>query len=124
MHGYWVFGQGYLVNPEVQAYDKVFPHAHNSYLASLRDGGLIGLALLMATLGVALWWSFKLYRQQGNRIYLALLLYSMACISMDFDRLLTQPKELWLYYWLPIGLIMAAYPNSGNSNAEFGQSKA
>ena len=31
---------------------------------------------------------------------------------MDFDRLLTHPKELWFYFWLPIGLIMAAYPNT------------
>ncbi len=123
MHGYWVLGHGYLVNEEVQAYGKIFDHAHNSYLASLRDGGLIGLALLLAILGVALWWSAKLYRQQGNRLYLALLLYSMACISMDFDRLLTQPKELWLYFWLPIGLIMATYPNFRNNKAELGHAK-
>ena len=123
MHGYWVFGHGYLVNEQVQAYGKIFDHAHNSYLASLRDGGLIGLVLLLAILGVALRWSVELYRQQGNRLYLALLLYSMVCISMDFDRLLTQPKELWLYFWLPIGLIMATYPNSGNNKAELSHAK-
>jgi len=111
MQGYWIFGHGYLVNQEVHAYNRVFDHAHNSYLASLRDGGIPGLALLLAFLFVALRWSISLYKQQGNRLYLALLLYGMACITMDFDRLLTQPKELWLYFWLPVGLIMAAYPN-------------
>jgi O-antigen ligase len=118
MQGHWLLGYGYLVNEEVQAYGKVFDHAHNSYLASLRDGGLPGLALMLAFLGVALWWSVSLYREKGNRIYLALLLYSMTCIAMDFDRLLTAPKELWLYFWLPIGLIMAAYPHNCSKGSE------
>ena len=112
MQGYWAFGHGYLVSQDVQAYNKVFDHAHNSYLASLRDGGILGLTLMLAFLSVALWWSLGLCRKQGNRIYLALLVYGMTCIAMDFDRLLTQPKELWLYFWMPVGLIMAAYPNA------------
>ena len=28
---------------------------------------------------------------------------------MDFDRLLVQPKEMWLYLWLPLALVSAAY---------------
>jgi O-antigen ligase len=110
MQGHWWFGHGYLVNPEVAAYDKTFNHAHNAYLASLRDGGLVGLALLVAILAVALVWAFRLYRERGERIYLALLLFGMTCIFMDFDRLLVHPKELWLFFWLPVALIMAASP--------------
>lgn len=124
MQGHWLFGRGYLVNEKVQAYGKVFDHAHNSYLASLRDGGLPGLALMLAFLGVALWWSASLYKDKGNRIYLALLLYSMTCIAMDFDRLLTAPKELWLYFWLPIGLIMAAYPHNCSKGLELDYEKS
>jgi hypothetical protein len=33
----------------------------------------------------------------------------MTCIAMDYDRLLVHPKELWLFFWLGIGLTMAAY---------------
>lgn len=110
MSGYWVFGQGYLVDPKVDAYGRTFAHAHNAYLASLRDGGLIGLALLFALLAVAGVWGLRLFRERGERIYLALLLYGMTCIFMDFDRLLVHPKELWLFFWLPVALIMAVYP--------------
>ena len=124
MQGHWLLGQGYLVNEKVQAYGRLFDHAHNSYLASLRDGGLPGLALMLAFLGVALCWSVSLYRERGNRIYLALLLYSMTCIAMDFYRLLTQPKELWLYFWLPIGLIMATYPNARSEASELDYEKS
>lgn len=110
MQGHWLTGQGYLVEPAVVAYDQTFNHAHNAYLASLRDGGLIGLALLLAILGLAAYRAAQLYRQRGERIYLALLLYGMTCTFMDFDRLLVHPKEIWLFFWLPIALIMAVYP--------------
>jgi len=110
MEGHWWFGRGYLVDPAVAAYDKTFSHAHNAYLASLRDGGIVGLALLLGILAVATLWALRLYWQRGERIYLALLLYGMTCIVMDFDRLLVHPKEIWMFFWLPIALVMAAYP--------------
>jgi len=109
MQGYWWFGHGYLVDPRVHAYGRVFSHAHNAYLASLRDGGLVGLALLLAILAVATLWAWRLFRDRRERIYLALLLYGMACIAMDYDRLLIEPKEIWLFFWLPVALTMAEY---------------
>jgi len=110
MQDNWWFGHGYLIDPHVPAYGKLFDHAHNSYLATLRDGGLTGLALLLTILVVAAYWAWRLYQQRGERIYLALLLYGMTSIAMDYDRLLVQPKEIWLFFWLPVALIMAAYP--------------
>tara|TARA_R110001599_G_scaffold353884_2_gene602357 strand:+ start:42707 stop:43882 length:1176 start_codon:yes stop_codon:yes gene_type:complete len=110
MQGHWWLGHGYLTDTQVNAYNMVFSHAHNSYLATLRDGGLVGLALLIAILAVALHWAWGLYRQRGERIYLALILYGMTSVAMDYDRLLVHPKEIWLFFWLPVALIMAAYP--------------
>jgi len=109
MDGHWLFGRGYLVNPRIDAYGYTFDHAHNGYLASLRDGGLVGLLLLLSVLAISVLWAIRLYRASGQRLYLALLLYGMTVILMDFDRLLVHPKELWLFFWLPIALIMASY---------------
>ncbi len=111
MDGHWLSGYGFRSDTTVAAYGKVFSHAHNGYIASLRDGGLLGLALMLFILVVALLWSVRLLRSRGERIYLALVLYAMTCIAMDFDRILTAPRELWLFFWLPVALTMAAYPN-------------
>ncbi len=111
MPGHWLLGHGYLADPHVSAYDRVFNHAHNSYLATLRDGGLVGLILLLVLLGTALVQAVGLLRSRGERLYLALLLYGMTCIFMDFDRLFVHPKEMWLYLWLPVALVAAAYPH-------------
>ena len=109
IQGHWLLGRGSLVNPEVSAYEQIFNHAHNGYLATLRDGGLIGLTLLLIILGLAAFRAARLYRATRERIYLALLLYGMTCIAMDFDRLLVHPNELWLFFWAPIALTMTAY---------------
>jgi O-antigen ligase len=82
----------------------------------LRDGGLPGLALLLALLGIAVMQAWRTFRERGERLYLALLLYGMACIAMDFDRLLVHPKEMWLYLWLPLALVVATYPRRANAN--------
>jgi O-antigen ligase len=107
----WIFGRGLLVDTGVFAYDKEFTHAHNSYIATLRDGGWLGLFLLLLVLGVALVWATRMARERGERIYLAMILYAMTCIAMDYDRLLIGPRELWLFFWLPLALTMAAYPH-------------
>jgi len=41
----------------------------------------------------------------------------MTAIVMDFDRLLVHPKEIWLFFWLPIALIMAVYPKGDDPGA-------
>jgi O-antigen ligase len=108
---HWVFGRGLLSDTEVFAYEKVFDHAHNSYLSTVRDGGLSGLLLLLVVLAVALVWAARLARERGERIYLAMILYAMTCIAMDYDRLLIGPREIWLFFWLPLALTMATYPH-------------
>jgi len=47
MQGYWWFGHGYLVDPRVPAYGRLFDHAHNAYLATLREA----MGLTQAELG-------------------------------------------------------------------------
>ncbi|MEM0953511.1 MAG: O-antigen ligase family protein [Pseudomonadota bacterium] len=110
MQGHWLLGHGYLSDPRVSVYGKVFDHAHNGYLASLRDGGLVGVVLLALVLGTALFQAVRIALMNGERLYLAMLLYGMTCITMDFDRLLVHPKELWLFFWLPLALLVAVYP--------------
>ena len=115
MQGHWFVGVGLLSDTTVAAYDRSFSHAHNAYLATLRDGGLVGLSLLLSMLAVAVFWAWRLYRQRGERLYLALLLQAMVFVTMDFDRLLVHPKELWLFFWVPFALVMAVYPAADNT---------
>jgi hypothetical protein len=112
------FGHGYLVDTSVYVNSTKFIVAHSSYLATLRDGGCIGLCLLLSLLGYAGWSAFRLARESGNYVLLALLLYGMICMAPDGDRLLTRPREQWLFLWLPLALIMAQ-PGSHSERSRY-----
>jgi hypothetical protein len=75
---------------------------------------VVGIGLLLAALTTALFQAVTIFRVRGERIYLALLLYGMACIFLDFDRLLVHPKEMWLFLWAPIALVMATHAHRDN----------
>jgi len=100
-----LFGAGYLTPTEVQVGNRSFVHAHSAYLATLRDGGVVGLALLVGVLVMALRCALSRDRRRGYWFYSALLVYAVLCAVPDLDRLLTRPKEPWLFFWLPLALL-------------------
>ncbi|HYQ91144.1 MAG TPA: O-antigen ligase family protein [Candidatus Competibacteraceae bacterium] len=103
-----IWGHGYLANTTIHLNTgEEFNEAHSSYLAMLRDGGIIGLSILLTMLGYACWQALRFAKQTGNYILPALLIYSMSCIVPNDDRLLTRPREQWLFLWLPLALILA-----------------
>ncbi len=101
------FGHGYLSDRSVSVASIQFMVAHSSYLATLRDGGFVGLAILLSLLGYACWSALCIGRESGNYRLLALLIYGMACMLPDGDRLLNRPREEWLFLWLPLALVLA-----------------
>lgn len=113
MDGHWLFGKGSLTPTAVTIGARSFPHAHSSYLATLRDGGLFGLALFAAMLVTALATAVRSYRERPQ--LLALLVFAFLCVTPDSDRLLSRPKEYWLFFWLPV-LLLFALPGRRQQN--------
>lgn len=100
-------GHGYCSDNTVSASGVLFVHAHSAYLTAARDGGLIGLVLLILLLAQALRDAVVKLRLAGDPVALALVVYAAICLFPDTDRLLTPPKEAWLYFWLPVAFAWA-----------------
>jgi O-antigen ligase len=106
-----VLGHGILSDssippmPDVPKMEKGFPHTHSSYLATLRDGGAIGFALLAALLAAIFAAAVRWYKRYGDASGIALLVFVLLVIAPIRDRLITKPREVWLYFWLPIILV-------------------
>ena len=83
-------------------------HVHNSFLAALRDGGVIALGLLLMTLVYGSWRAFKADEGRSGLLLLSLLVFAIVCMLTDQDRLVTRPRELWIILWLPLLLVMIA----------------
>lgn len=107
----WLFGKGFLSAPGTTVAGKYIVehgHAHSQILATFRDGGLIAIVLLFLLWGGALWQAGKLYIK-GESLLFALLVCGFLCLIPYQDRLITRPREHWLYFWLPISLVVAYY---------------
>jgi len=103
-----LFGHGQCTAMHLPTSTLVYTHPHNVYLASAWYGGLPGLLLLLAVLIGALKQALAWRGRYQDALYLALLLYTAAAISVDFGSVITRPREPWLYFWLPLSLAIGA----------------
>ena len=107
-----VFGNGYqsefLLMPS--GGKDVANWAHNALLATLRDGGAVGLILHLLVLATATLAASRLARKNGDPIYLILIVFGFICMTADTDLLITRPRELWIIFWLPLAMILAQGP--------------
>ena len=110
------FGYGYLSDTSVTVVGGRFQHAHSSYLGFLRDGGLAGLVIFLAM--VAGFARHIVQRGCGKAAYLIpLLVFALAVIAPDVDRLIVRPRELWLFFWWPLALYLGMNQAGEDSEA-------
>jgi len=103
-----LFGNGFqkelLVTPSGELAGESY--AHNTFLASFRDGGITGLLLYLFIMGTAIRIAVQHIRKHKDPIYLTLLAFGLICMSADTDQLITRPRELWIIFWLPLALLV------------------
>lgn len=77
-------------------------HSHNSWLDIMRFGGLIGLGLSLWHLAAC----FRNWRRYHEYTHVYLW-FIFGCLSAFTNGkcLLSSPGWIWLYYWMPAGLI-------------------
>ena len=102
------FGHGYLAyRPTIDMVTERTMLAHNAFLATLRDGGVLGLMLLLAMLSYGLWRAFCLGRRRQDYTVLAVMIFALFCITVSSDRLIERLEVEWLLVWFPLGLAVA-----------------
>ena len=105
-HLWW--GQGYFCDTLALKIDGLdMQHAHNAYLATLRDGGLIGFALLFGVVAAAVQRAWRQAQASQRYLNLALIGYGALAVFFDNDRLVDNPEELWVFFWYPLCRIIA-----------------
>jgi hypothetical protein len=103
------FGHGLVKQWELISPALPYREAHSAFVGTFRDGGLTGLSLLLAVIGYATVAAARQSRLQpvhGHRS-LALIGFLVICILANDERLLIRPQELWLYFWLPLAIVIA-----------------
>jgi O-antigen ligase len=80
-------------------------HPHDVYLATTLYGGLVALILLLSAIALAIREGCSATRR-GEPAWLLVLLFGLLCMLTDGDRLLHAPRAIWVYFWLPIGVLI------------------
>lgn len=102
------FGYGYQPTPILwpDGRPSILNYAHSGFLSTLRDGGLIGLALLLAVYGFAVRTALSMVFKSHRARYLSLFVFGLVCVLVDSDQMVTRPRELWVIFWLPLACLM------------------
>ncbi len=79
-----------------------YNHTHNIYLGTLVKTGIVGFALFMSILFVALRRSLSLIVLHGNYIPFALLVFGSIFGLVDFGGYYVNLGTEWLVFWIPI----------------------
>jgi O-antigen ligase len=104
-----VFGHGYqkVIVLAKNGTQSTVNYAHSAFLSTLRDGGLVGLLLLLLVYVFALRSALKMALAERNSLYLCLFMFGLVCVLVDVDQIVTRPRELWVILWLPLACLMA-----------------
>lgn len=104
-----IFGNGYQTEflAHIPNSTTVLNSTHNTFLATARDGGLVGLGLQLLVITSAFRAGLKALITDNNPIYLVLLILGLLCMLTATDQIITRPRELWVIFWLPLALLLA-----------------
>jgi len=101
-----IFGKGLSTHAKfVMKNDKIVNHTHNVYLGMILYGGLVGLMLLLSLLFLALLNSISYFIHHNEITFLVLIIFAAICMLTGEDKIITHPDAIWVFFWLPLGLL-------------------
>jgi O-antigen ligase len=102
-----VFGHGLVSPVSIEAGGEMFETVHNAYLQVFWQGGVVGLCLFLVLLALAFRNAWSWGVKQRDYTIFCMLLFT-ACIMMTgVDTLIDRPRDQWMLFWLPLGLLLA-----------------
>jgi O-antigen ligase len=103
-----LFGHGMLMEFRCNMSDgTLISRTHNIFLAAWLYGGIVGLSLLIAFIIKSVWISMHYSFVKNNCIYISWLIFSLICMSTGNHNVISNPHPIYLFFWMPLGLISA-----------------
>ena len=120
------FGHGLTADPRAELLSgRIKVHPHSVVIGTLLYGGIVGLLLLLAVVISTLWQAFGNTNNPIKLLLASMALYGALCIVLNGNMLIHHVKPFWLFFWFPIGLVMASklpdYPLPDDSSIPNGR---
>jgi O-antigen ligase len=109
IRAHFFFGNGVLAKFSYPLSDggPLIGSPHNLYLSLWFYGGFIAVSLLMLLIVRSIWLGLNLFIRYDNFIPGLLLTYGLICVITGSGKAINHPDPLYLYFWMPFGLLMA-----------------
>jgi O-antigen ligase len=91
-----------------QGISSTLNYAHSLSLSTLRDGGVVGLLLLLTVYFCAVRAGLRRAHIGRGALYLSLFCFGLLVVLVDTDQAITRPRELWIIFWLPLACLIAS----------------
>ena len=99
-----LFGKGQL-DPGHLTYESLtFLHPHSLLVSTLYFGGLLGLTLLLLTMGITIRQLLLARHDEQRSLAIGLVTFSYSVLLLDGAEVLTKVDFLWLIFWLPVSI--------------------
>ena len=102
---YWI-GLGIYTPDDFLIDGVVFQHPHGLYIATLYQGGLIGLTLFLLLIGCVLSVLWQNYSNQDAKLGLGVLGVALPAFLLDGYELVDKIGSTWLLFWLPVAIAL------------------
>jgi len=104
----WVIGGGALTEqPFIFIVDSELRGAHNLYLSTAEQVGVIGLLLFVTIIAWAAWRLLGQLDRAAARLGFSLLVTGCVLFVFNGDRLIDKISLVWFVFWLPVAIAVA-----------------
>ena len=108
LNGNLMLGAGIQTAFDLYIAPNKFMHPHSLYLSTLYYGGILGLGLLLMSIGRLFWVLLHKADLDVKTYALPLLVFGLVTLLFDGNRLVAKVDFLWLCFWLPVALTLLA----------------
>ena len=106
--GAWLVGTGALTEqPFLTIADQSLRGAHNLYLSTAEQTGVIGLALFLSITAWTAWRLLSQLERASARLGFSLLVTGCVLFTFNGDRLIDKVNLVWFVLWLPVAIAVA-----------------
>lgn len=106
--GPWLLGGGALTEqPHLFIIDMELRGAHNLYISTAEQIGLLGLSLFLVLIGWTGWRLLGQTQRASARLGLSLLVTGCVLSIFNGDRLIDKLGLVWFVFWLPVAIAVA-----------------
>jgi O-antigen ligase len=88
--------------------EKHFVHAHNFYLQTLYEQGVVGLVALLAMMSIV---CRSFWRNRSDTLVclgFAMVVYIFVAMLSEIDHVITRPGIYWVIFWFPMAFTIGA----------------